>query len=107
MKEDCIFCKIASGQIPVEKVYEDDSIFAFLDQRPKAPGHTLVIPKIHSDNLLETSDEILAYMMPKIKMIAQKVLDQNHATGFNLSVNNGASAGQEVMHLHFHIIPRK
>ena len=106
MNEQCIFCKISSGQIPTTKVYEDDNFFAFLDQHPKAKGHTLVVHKTHSSDLVSTHDEILAEFLPKIKMIAQKVLQENNATGFNLIVNNGPSAGQEVFHLHFHIIPR-
>lgn len=102
---DCIFCKIASGEIPTTKVYEDDVVFAFLDQHPKSRGHTLVIPKVHSDDLVSTRDEVLSQMLPKIKMIAQKQMNETGAAGFKLSVNNGESAGQEVFHLHFHIIP--
>lgn len=104
---DCIFCKIASGEIATTKVYEDEVVFAFLDQHPKAPGHTLVIPKSHSADIIATPDDVLGHMMPKIKQIAEKQMKEYGASGFNLAVNNGASAGQEVYHLHFHIIPRK
>ena len=103
---DCIFCKMILGEISINKVYEDDNVLAFLDQRPKAKGHTLVIHKIHTPDLIATPDEVIFELMQKIKMIAQKVMQDNGASGFNLVVNNGATAGQEVFHLHFHIIPR-
>jgi histidine triad (HIT) family protein len=107
MDPNCIFCKIISGEIPTTKVYEDDQVVAFLDLHPKAPGHTLVIHKTHSPDFLNTDDAILAELMPKIKMLAKKQMEENGATGFNLSVNNGSTAGQEIFHLHFHIIPRR
>lgn len=104
---DCIFCKIISGEIPTNKIYEDDKVLAFLDLRPKAPGHTLVIHKNHTADFMSTSDGILSELMPELKLIAERQMKEVGATGFNLSVNNGASAGQEIFHLHFHIIPRK
>src|SRR6185503_7985866 len=104
--EDCIFCKIVSGEIPKEKSYQDDKVIAFLDLKPKTKGHTLVIHKAHTPDFIGTSDEILAELMPRIKTIAEKILKEYNATGFNLTVNNGASAGQVISHLHFHIIPR-
>ncbi|HEX5430197.1 MAG TPA: HIT family protein [Patescibacteria group bacterium] len=104
---ECLFCKIVAGEIPTEKVYEDGEVLAFLDLRPKAPGHALVISKTHTPDLMNTSDEMLAQMMPKVKLIAKKLMDEYGAAGFNFSANNGPSAGQEIMHLHFHIIPRK
>ena len=103
---ECIFCKIISGEIPTSKVYEDEQVLAFLDRNPKAKGHTLVIHKIHTPNFMETPDNILGEMMPKLKMIAEKQMRETGAKGFNLAVNNGESAGQEIHHLHFHIIPR-
>lgn len=105
--DDCIFCKIINRELATQIVYEDDKVLAFLDHRPKAPGHTLVVHKTHTADLLDTSDELLMELMPKIKLIARKSMQENNATGFNLGVNNGSSAGQDVFHLHFHIIPRK
>lgn len=106
MDPNCIFCKIVSGEIQTNKIYEDDQIVAFLDLHPKAKGHTLVVHKTHTSDFLNTPDEILSELMPKIKMLAEKQMKEAGASGFNLSVNNGASAGQEIFHLHFHIIPR-
>ncbi|MBX4204823.1 MAG: HIT family protein [Candidatus Doudnabacteria bacterium] len=104
---DCIFCKIASGEIQTSKVFEDDKVVAFLDLHPKTAGHTLVVHKTHTKDLQNTPDEVLAELMSRIKLIAEKQMKVNNASGFNLSVNNGQSAGQEIFHLHFHIIPRK
>lgn len=103
--EDCIFCKIIKGDIPADKVYEDDEILAFKDINPAAPIHMLVIPKKHITNLLEieTEDEIL---ITKIYKVINKIVnDMNiEKDGFRVIVNCGRDAGQEVMHLHFHIL---
>jgi histidine triad (HIT) family protein len=103
---NCIFCKIVSGEITTNKVYEDDKVIGFLDLHPKAKGHTLVIHKGHTKDFLTTPDEVLHEMIPTIKKIAQQQMKDVGASGFNLSVNNGSTAGQEIFHLHFHIIPR-
>ena len=97
---------MVSGEIPTNKVYEDEKVLAFLDLHPKTKGHTLVIHKTHSPDFVNTSDEILAEMMPRLKLIAGKVLTDHGAKGFNLVVNNGETAGQAIFHLHFHIIPQ-
>ena len=104
--EDCIFCKIVRGEIPSSKVYEDDNVIAFLDISPVNKGHTLVIPKKHSENILEDDFEDVIACMEAIRKIAPKVMESVNADGFNLSVNTNKAAGQEVMHTHFHIIPR-
>jgi histidine triad (HIT) family protein len=105
--EDCIFCKIVKGEIPSEKIYEDDKVFAFLDIGPNSLGHTLVILKEHSEDLMHTSELSLAELIQRIPKIAQAVMSGLDYPAFILSTNNGKEAGQEVAHLHFHIIPRK
>lgn len=106
MKNDCIFCAIAAGEIPSFKLYEDDLVLAYLDINPFAEGHTLVIPKVHSPNLLETDEATLAAVMARVKKIAAHLKTALPCDGFNILQNNGAAAGQTVNHLHFHIVPR-
>lgn len=103
---NCIFCAIAAGEIPSFKVYEDDLVLAYLDINPFTKGHTLVIPKKHSANLLETDDETLAAVITRVKKIAAHLKAKLGADGFNILQNNGEAAGQTVHHLHFHIVPR-
>ncbi|OGE82097.1 MAG: hypothetical protein A3B10_00650 [Candidatus Doudnabacteria bacterium RIFCSPLOWO2_01_FULL_44_21] len=106
MNSDCIFCKIISGGIPSDKIYEDDAVLAFMDIRPVSRGHTLVVPKTHTDDFLSTDDQTLSDLIPKIKKIAHVVMQAVGAQGMNISTNHGEAAGQVVMHLHFHLIPR-
>lgn len=103
---DCIFCKIVGGEIPSYKVYEDDNVLAFLDITPVNPGHTLVIPKKHYDNLVDMPDEEAKELLVAAKKIAVAVMAGTGAKGFNLNLNNGAVSGQLVGHVHFHIVPR-
>jgi histidine triad (HIT) family protein len=102
----CIFCKIVAGEIPSHKVYEDDDVLAFLDITPVNPGHTLVIPKHHYENLLDLPEAEAQKLLSVIKKIAPAIMGAVGAKGFNLGLNNGVSAGQVVGHVHFHIIPR-
>lgn len=104
---ECIFCKIAAGENPSSKIYEDGEILAFLDIHPVNPGHALVIPKAHFENLASTPDEIAGKAVAAAKKIGLAIMHATASSGFNLSAANGAAAGQEVMHLHFHVIPRK
>lgn len=104
--DGCIFCKILKGEIPCAKVYEDDRVMAFLDIMPINKGHTLVVPKKHSANMLEDSVEDLYAIIHAVKKIAPAVIKSVDADGFNLGVNTKEAAGQVVMHTHFHIIPR-
>ena len=104
--EDCIFCKIARGEIPAEKVYEDAEVVAFLDRRPVNPGHLLVIPKIHAANLYEASDASLAATMRVVKRTAVAIKKALGAGGINIHINNDRPAGQVVFHMHVHVIPR-
>ena len=106
MKNDCVFCAIAEAEIPSFKVYEDELVLAYLDINPFTKGHTLVIPKAHSTGLLDTSDETLAAVLARVKKVAAHLKEALPCDGFNILQNNGAAAGQTVMHLHFHIVPR-
>ena len=102
----CIFCKIARGEIPATKVYEDESALAFLDIQPINLGHTLFIPKTHFPSFLETPSQVISSLIPKLQKVAQAVKKGMGADGVNISVNNDRAAGQLVFHTHFHIIPR-
>ena len=103
---DCIFCKIVANEIPSRKVYEDSDVLAFLDIHPVNPGHTLVIPKAHHQDLLDTPPALAAKLMAVIQKLAPAVLKAVGAAAFNLGVNNGAQAGQIIFHTHLHIMPR-
>lgn len=104
---DCIFCKIIRKEIPSENfVYENDKIVAFLDIHPSNPGHTLVVPKAHYVDLLDTPDEVLAEILAKTKKIAPAVMKGVGAQGFNSIFNTKPAAGQVIFHTHMHIIPR-
>lgn len=105
-KDDCIFCRIAAGEIPSATVYEDDDFRAILDLGPAAKGHTLVIPKSHSDNLLSVEPDTAAKALKVISKTANAIKEALGCDGINVVQNNGEAAGQTVMHLHFHIIPR-
>lgn len=107
MKNDCVFCAIAAGEIPSFKIYEDDLVLAYLDINPFTEGHTLVIPKAHSTGLVDTPDETLAAVIARVKKVAAHLKTALPCDGFNILQNNGAAAGQTVMHLHFHIVPRR
>ena len=103
----CIFCKIVGGEIPSERVYEDEQCIAFLDINPIAAGHTLLIPRVHHENLLDTPREVLDALMAAAPKVAKAVLAATGGEGFNFFQFNGSCAGQEVFHIHFHIIPRR
>ena len=101
---NCVFCKIINGEIPSYKIYEDDDILAFLDVNPVSSGHTLIIPKKHTLDLLEIDDSILEKIVMKSKDIANLLIKKLDADGFTLVQNNGIA--QEVKHFHLHIIPK-
>ncbi len=98
----CIFCKIVKGEIPSNKIYENDEFLAFHDINPKAPIHILVIPKEHVEKFQDTTPEMMAKMTLFIQELVKKL--ELDARGYRLVVNNGEDGGQEVMHLHFHIL---
>ncbi len=104
--EDCLFCKMVAGQIPVTKIYEDEVILSFLDIGPISDGHTLVIPKQHFEKLHECPAELLGKAFSRIGRIAGAVVAAMNSDGYNLLCNNGRAAGQLIEHLHFHIVPR-
>ena len=104
---DCVFCKIVAGEIPAYKVYEDESVLAFLDIMPVSEGHILVIPKKHYANFEEIPEEELFAVMKVVKKVGKSLKDNFKVTGYNVQENNDLVAGQEVPHIHFHIIPRK
>lgn len=106
-EQDCIFCKIVSGQIPSVKVFENDSVLAFLDVGPISDGHTLVIPKQHCGRLDQTSPDTVSEIAQVLVKLARAVQKAVNADGYNVLCNNGVAAGQVVEHLHFHIIPRR
>jgi histidine triad (HIT) family protein len=103
---DCVFCKIVAGQIPVTKIYEDEFVLSFLDIGPISDGHTLVIPKQHFERLHNCPSELLGQICSRLGKIAKAVIAGMDSDGYNVLCNNGVAAGQLVEHLHFHIIPR-
>jgi len=103
---DCVFCKIIKGELPSTKVHDDDDVLAFLDIHPIRPGHTLIIPKKHYTNILETPDAEIVKAMRVVKRVGRAVIDGLGVDGFSVGLNNGREAGQSVFHTHFHIIPR-
>ncbi|MFX3660384.1 MAG: HIT family protein [Ectobacillus sp.] len=104
--EDCIFCKIIEGRIPCAKVYEDEHVFAFLDISQVTKGHTLVIPKIHKQDVFALTSDIAAHVFAAVPKIANAIKKQYNPIGFNILNNNGEKAGQTVFHFHMHLIPR-
>lgn len=105
--KDCIFCKIAAGQIPCNKIYEDENVLAFLDIGPLSDGHTLIIPKQHYTRMHECPPQVVACIGSVLPKVAGAVFNVLAPDGYNVLCNNGRASGQLVEHLHFHIIPRK
>lgn len=101
-----IFAKILRGEIPSQRVYEDEHAVAFMDVMPQAPGHVLVIPKAPSRNMLDADPQVLAHVIPVVQKLANAVKDAFDADGVFIGQFNEPAAGQTVYHLHFHIIPR-
>ena len=104
--QDCIFCKIISGQIPAIKIYEDDVVVAFLDIGPVSDGHTLVMPRTHVEKVHNCPPELLGQVWTRLGKVAGAIVSAMNSDGYNVLCNNGRAAGQVVDHLHFHIIPR-
>lgn len=105
-KDDCIFCKLANGDIPTNSIYEDERFNVILDLGPATKGHALIIPKDHADNLFELPDDTAAEAMKLAKKLGSKLVEKLGAQGLNLVQNNGEVAGQTVKHFHLHLIPR-
>lgn len=106
-KKECIFCKIAKGEIKSEKILESDNFFAIKDINPKTKGHSLVISKSHYATLLDMPSSLLGEFLETAKELSLKLLKEEKAEGFNLIMNNYSVAGQLVPHTHLHVLPRK
>lgn len=105
-KDDCIFCKIAAGEIPSKTLYEDDKYRVILDLGPATKGHALILPKNHYANLYELPDEDASEVICLAKKMITRVTDKLGCDGYNIVQNNGEAAGQTVFHFHMHLIPR-
>ena len=105
-KDDCIFCKIAAGEIPSRKIYEDSDLIAIMDLNPTSKGHSLIIPKEHCTNIYDIDEDIAAKVMKTAKKLATKMTVALNCDGFNLLQNNGETAGQTMFPFHMHLIPR-
>lgn len=102
-----VFAKILRGELPCHRVYEDDKVFAFLDIMPRAPGHTLIIPKAPARNILDIEPEALADVIKAVQKVAKAAVKVFAADGVTIHQFNEPAGGQVVFHLHFHVIPRK
>ena len=103
---DCVFCKIVKGEIPAEKLFEDDSVFVFMDIRPINPGHVLIVSKAHHETFVDTPKELACIMLAAAQKTGTALLKGLKCDGFNVGINNGAAAGQVIGHTHYHVIPR-
>jgi histidine triad (HIT) family protein len=104
MTEKCLFCRIARGEVPSRKAYEDDQILAFHDINPAAPVHLLVIPRVHVDSLITAGPEHEALLGKLMALAPRLAKEQGCDNGFRVVINNGPDGGQEVYHLHIHIL---
>jgi histidine triad (HIT) family protein len=104
MSDKCLFCRIARGEVPSRKAYEDDQFLAFHDINPAAPVHLLVIPKLHVDSLLTAGPEHEALLGKLVSLAPRLAKEQGCDNGFRVVINNGPDGGQEVYHLHIHIL---
>lgn len=104
--ENCIFCKLANGEIPTATLYEDEDFRVILDASPASKGHALILPKEHYANLYELDDEVAAKVLVLAKKMITKLTDLLGCDGYNIVQNNGEAAGQTVFHFHMHLIPR-
>ena len=104
--DECLFCKIAKGEVPSKKVYEDENAIAFLDINPANRGHCLVVPKKHSENIYDIDDNTLEKVIIIAKNLSKLIKEKLECNGVNLVQNNERHAGQIVNHFHIHIIPR-
>lgn len=105
--KDCIFCKISEGEIPAEKIYENENFFSILDINQKIPGHALIVSKKHFETILDLPSISGAQFLDCVKNTSLKLMKKYNSSGFNLIENNFESAGQIVKHFHAHILPRR
>jgi len=106
MSDDCIFCSIVAGEIPARTVYETDDVLAFLDANPLASGHTLVIPKGHVERVADLDPGASRALFDAVAELTPRVQDAVDADAANVGINDGEAAGQEVPHVHVHLVPR-
>ncbi len=107
MPDDCIFCKIASGETPTEKIIDEDNFFSILNKDPQLEGHSLIISKKHFETVLDMPNSLGPEFLDCAKKTASKLMEKYNAEGFNLANNIFEVAGQSIKHFHFHILPRK
>ncbi len=105
-KENCIFCKLANGEIPTRSIYEDENFKVILDAAPATRGHALILPKEHADNLYQLPEETAGKAFALAKRLMASMTEKLGCQGFNIVQNNGEVAGQTVLHFHIHLIPR-
>ena len=106
MENNCLFCKIVAKSIPAAVIYEDEFVLAFLDINPMTLGHTLVIPKIHAENILDLPDDQIDPFFQAVKKIVALLQERLELRGFTIGINHGKMSGQAIDHLHIHIVPR-
>ena len=102
----CIFCSIVNGEIPSSRIYEDDTVIAILDISQVTKGHTLVIPKQHTESFMSCDAELMKHVMEVAQMLSVRIMERTHTAGMNILSNINEAAGQSVMHFHVHLIPR-
>lgn len=105
-KDDCIFCKLANGDIPTNVIYEDNDFTVIMDAAPATKGHSLILPKDHYANIFELNEEVAGKAFKLAKKLASDMTEKLSCDGFNIVQNNGEAAGQTVFHFHMHLIPR-
>ncbi len=103
---DCLFCKIAHKEIPSEVIYEDADTLAFLDIHPRAPGHAVIIPKQHAENILDLPDALMGPVFLTVRRVSAILNKMLSPDGFTIGINHGKVSGQVVDHLHIHVMPR-
>jgi len=106
MSDDCVFCSIVAGEIPARTVYETDDVVAFLDVNPLARGHTVVIPKSHAGRVEDLGGDLAGDLFGAVASLTPRIQEAVDADGANVGVNDGEAAGQEVPHVHGHVVPR-
>ena len=107
MSERCLFCAISAGKVPAHVVYEDDRTVAFLDIHPSAPGHTLIIPRAHAARIEDLSAEDAAALFATLHRLAKPIREAVGAEAATVGINDGPGSGQEIPHVHIHVIPRR
>ncbi len=106
-EENCVFCEIVAGNIPAQKIYEDEYVLAFMNIKPVNEGHALVIPKDHFENIYSVPAELLCRLMIVAQKVSIGIKNAVSADGINIIMNNESAAGQEIFHAHIHVIPRE